>query len=140
VGGGPEGNQQGGVCEDLLVVVRVVRKVYSHWRKLCLEIVKNKFPSNYHCLLFINTFRYHLDFTSYFWNTVFAHFAFLFQPEQMCFPFILHGSANLILFEKNYYVLMKTYKNFQIFCFLTMEVRSKMRKGYRRRNGNQTAL
>jgi hypothetical protein len=43
----------------------VVRKVYSHRRKLSLEIVKNKFPSNYHCLLFINAFRYHLDFTSY---------------------------------------------------------------------------
>ena len=79
----------------------------------------------------------------YCWQIIFeicAHFAFLFQPEQMFFPFTLHGSANLILFEKNYYVLMKTYKNFQIFCFLTMEVRSKMRKGYRRRNGNQTAL
>ena len=54
-----------------------------------------------------------------------AHFAFLFQPEQMFFPSTLHGSANLILFEKNYYVLMKTYKNFQIFCFLMMEVHSK---------------
>jgi hypothetical protein len=43
----------------------------------------------------------------------------------MFFPFTLHGSANLILFEKNYYVLMKTYKNFQIFCFLMMEVHSK---------------
>jgi hypothetical protein len=29
-----------------------------------------------------------------------AHFAFLFQPEQMFFPFTLHGSANLILFDK----------------------------------------
>jgi hypothetical protein len=46
-------------------LVPVVRKVYSHRWKLCLEIIKNKFPSNYHCLLFINTFRYHLDFTSY---------------------------------------------------------------------------
>ncbi len=64
VGGGPEGNQQGGVREGLRALVRVVRKVYSHRRKLCLEIVKNNFPSNYHCLLFINTFRYHLDFTS----------------------------------------------------------------------------
>ncbi len=64
VGGGPEGNQQGGVREGLRALVRVVRKVYSHRRKLCGEIVKNKFPSNYHCLLFINTFRYHLDFTS----------------------------------------------------------------------------
>ncbi len=58
-----------------------------------------------------------------------VHFAFLFQLEQMCFPFISHGSANLILFEKNYYVLMKTYKNFQIFCFLKMEVRSKNVRG-----------
>ncbi len=65
VGGGPEGNQQGRVREGLRALERVVRKVYSHRRKLCLEIVKNNFPSNYHCLLFINTFRYHLDFTSY---------------------------------------------------------------------------
>jgi hypothetical protein len=66
VGGGPEGNQQGRVREGLRALVRVVRKVFLHRRKLCLKIVKNKFPSNYHCLLFINTFRYHLDFTSYF--------------------------------------------------------------------------
>ncbi len=65
VGGGPVGSQQGGVREGLRALVREVRKVYSHRRKQCREIIKNKFPSNYHCLLFINTFRYHLDFTSY---------------------------------------------------------------------------
>jgi hypothetical protein len=65
VGGGPEENQQGKVREGFRAQVRVVRTIYLHRRKLCLEIVKNKFPSNYHCLLFINTFRYHLDFTSY---------------------------------------------------------------------------
>jgi hypothetical protein len=64
VGGGPEGSQQGGVREGLRALVREVRKVYSHRRKLCQEIVKNKFPSNYQSLLLINTFRYHLDFTS----------------------------------------------------------------------------
>ncbi len=65
VGGGPEKSQQGGVCQGLCAVVRAVQIVYSHRRKLCREIVKNKYPSNYHCFLFINTFRYHLDFTSY---------------------------------------------------------------------------
>ena len=53
------------VC--LCAVVRAVQIVYSHRQKLCREIVKNEYPSNYHCSLFINTFRYHLDFTSYIW-------------------------------------------------------------------------
>ncbi len=38
-----------------------------------------------------------------------AHFAFLFQPEQMCFPFTSHVSANLILKKK----LLCTNENIQ---------------------------
>ncbi len=74
VGGGPEKSQQGGVRQGLCAVVRALQIVYSHRQKLCREIVKNKHPSNYHCLLFINTFRYHLDFTSYIKNLVYAVF------------------------------------------------------------------
>jgi hypothetical protein len=84
VGGGPEGNQQGGVREGLRALVRVVRKVYSHRQKLCLEIVKNKFPSNYHCLLFINTFRYHLDFTSYIISNTDFFFFSLHSSIRLC--------------------------------------------------------
>ncbi len=69
VGGGPEKSQQGGVRQGHCAVVGAVQTVYSHRRKQCWEIVKNKYPSNYHCLLFINTFRYHLDFTSYLADT-----------------------------------------------------------------------
>jgi hypothetical protein len=65
VGGGPEKSQQGGARQGLCAVVRAVQIVYSHRQKICREIVKNEYPFNYHCLLLINTFRYHLDFTSY---------------------------------------------------------------------------
>ncbi len=39
-----EGSQKGGVREGLRAVVRAVRKVYSHRRKLCREIVKKQIP------------------------------------------------------------------------------------------------
>ncbi len=41
-----------------------LRKVRLNRRELCGEILKNKFPSNINCLVFINSFRYSLEHTS----------------------------------------------------------------------------
>jgi hypothetical protein len=50
-------------CKGLREVAGAVQKVHSNQRELCLDIIKNKFPSNVHGLVFIT-------YSSTVWNSL----------------------------------------------------------------------
>jgi hypothetical protein len=65
VGPTAEEHPQTGLREGLREVAGALRNVHSNRRELCGEILKNKFPYNINCLVFINSFQYSLEHTSY---------------------------------------------------------------------------
>jgi hypothetical protein len=56
VGRGHEKNQRRGVCHRLLAAVRAMPKVYWNHQRLCREMLKNKWPSNFHCCQIVMQF------------------------------------------------------------------------------------
>ena len=90
VGPTAENHPQRGLREGLREVAGALRKVHSNRRELCGEILKNKFPSNINCLVFINLFRYSLEHTSYNLIEVSGHNLESSQTWGFCMDFLNH--------------------------------------------------